>query len=93
MKRYSLSHFANCKSRKISLDFIKAVPSYAKLDVLEFGKSPKEYFGSHEVGFEVYSNKTLNKAKLLNLFFKLKRECQTEDNFSKKVVLTDEYFL
>lgn len=93
MKRYSLSHFANCKSRKISLDEVKAVPSYAKLDVLEFDKNPNIYLGGHKIGFEVYSNKTLNKAKLLNLFFKLKRECQTEDDFSKKVVLTGEYFL
>lgn len=58
---------------KIKAERVLAVPSWAKLNTAEIEASYNRYHGYNEYNFWAYSNKPLNKNKLMSLFRQLKK--------------------
>lgn len=70
---YRLWHSDKDNTGKIKAEQVLTVPSWAKLNTAEIEASYNRYDARKEYNFWAYSNKPLNKNKLMSLFCQLKK--------------------
>lgn len=70
---YRLWHSDKDNTGKIKAEQVLTVPNWAKLNTAEIEASYNRYYGYNEYNFWAYSDKPLNKNKLMSLFRQLKK--------------------